>query len=82
METKIRIPTKTAAVLARLRAAGFAAYAVGGCVRDSLLGQVPKDWDICTAARPEEAEHCFADCRTVLTGVRYGTVTALGRGGL
>lgn len=80
MTARIQIPAQAAAVLARLRAAGFAAYAVGGCVRDSLLGQDPKDWDICTAARPEEAERCFADCRTVLTGVRYGTVTVLWEG--
>lgn len=75
--TEIRIPSETAAVLRRLRSAGFAAYAVGGCVRDSLLGQTPQDWDICTAARPEEVLSCFSDCRTVLTGVRYGTVTVL-----
>ena len=74
---RIAIPPDTAAVLQRLRAAGFSAYAVGGCVRDSLLKQTPQDWDICTAARPEEVECCFADCRTILTGLRYGTVTVL-----
>lgn len=74
---RIVIPPETAAVLQRLRAAGFSAYAVGGCVRDSLLKQTPQDWDICTAARPEEIKRCFADCRTILTGLRYGTVTVL-----
>lgn len=77
---RIAIPAETAAVLGRLNAAGFAAYAVGGCVRDSLLGHTPQDWDICTAARPEEIQRCFADCRTVSTGIRYGTVTVLWAG--
>lgn len=77
---RIVIPAETAAVLGRLNAAGFAAYAVGGCVRDSLLGRTPQDWDICTAARPEEIQCCFADCRTVPTGIRYGTVTVLWAG--
>lgn len=77
---RIPIPPRTAAVLARLNAAGFAAYAVGGCVRDSLLGKAPQDWDLCTAARPEEIQTCFSDCRTVLTGLRYGTVTVLWEG--
>lgn len=74
---KIKIPPKVAAILNRLTAAGFSAYAVGGCVRDSLLGQTPQDWDICTAALPCKIVDCFSDCRTIQTGVRYGTVTVL-----
>lgn len=50
-------------VLERLNAAGFEAYFVGGCVRDILRGAAPHDWDICTAARPEEAAQCFDSAR-------------------
>ena len=77
MERRITIPPKTRELLSRLSSAGFAAYAVGGCVRDSLLGQAPQDWDVCTSARPEEILACFQTERTILTGVRYGTVTVL-----
>ena len=49
----IRLDAGAAALLARLHGAGYAAYAVGGCVRDSLLGRTPQDWDLCTSARPE-----------------------------
>ncbi len=77
MKKQIRIPPEVAALLSRLNTAGFAAYAVGGCVRDSLLGKQPKDWDLCTSARPEEIQTCFSSERTVLTGARYGTVTVI-----
>ena len=75
--SRIMIPAQVQTVLRRLNTAGFAAYAVGGCVRDSLRGEIPADWDICTAAEPEQTANCFSDCRTVLTGARYGTVTVL-----
>ena len=78
MGVRIPIPTKVRAVLLRLQEKGFAAYAVGGCVRDSLLGQCPADWDLCTNARPEETESCFDRC--VLTGAKYGTVTVIEEG--
>lgn len=71
----IVLPTAVREILRRLEASGFAAYAVGGCVRDSLLGITPNDWDICTAATPEETAATFA--RTVPTGAKYGTVTVL-----
>lgn len=71
----IVLPTAVREILHRLEASGFAAYAVGGCVRDSLLGITPNDWDICTAARPEETAATFE--KTVLTGAKYGTVTVL-----
>jgi tRNA nucleotidyltransferase (CCA-adding enzyme) len=74
---EIRIPEYVNEVLKRLRASGFEAFAVGGCVRDSLLGRVPDDWDICTSAHPEETKACFADVRTVDTGIRHGTVMVL-----
>lgn len=77
MNARIPIPPTVAALLARLNAAGFAAFAVGGCVRDSLLGEQPKDWDVCTSALPEQTAACFSDCRTLLTGAAYGTVTVL-----
>ena len=77
MNRSIPIPPKPRRVLESLASAGFAAYAVGGCVRDSLLGVAPLDWDICTSARPEEITACFSGERTILTGARYGTVTVL-----
>ena len=49
-------------------------YLVGGCVRDALLGLTPKDWDLCTSARPEEVKACFYDKKLVLSGSRHGTV--------
>ena len=57
-----------------LEAAGFAAYAVGGCVRDSLLGLDPADFDLCTAALPEQTEAVFHDHKLVLAGKKHGTV--------
>ena len=64
-----------AALLTRLHAAGHAAYAVGGCVRDSLLGQTPHDWDLCTAARPEQVMELFGEKQCIPTGLQHGTVT-------
>ena len=76
----MNIPQGTDEILNRLTAAGFQAYAVGGCVRDSLLGTVPGDWDICTSALPEETEACFSDLRVVETGLKHGTVTVIFQG--
>ena len=77
---KLCIPAEVHALLTQLNAAGYAAYAVGGCVRDGLRGQSPQDWDICTSAKPQETAACFASDRVLLTGERFGTVTVL-RGG-
>ena len=74
---RISLPAEVRDILQTLRAKGYTAYAVGGCVRDSLLGAVPNDWDICTAARPEQTADCFPGERVLLTGARYGTVTLL-----
>ena len=63
------------ALLDALHRAGFAAYAVGGCVRDSLLGLVPHDWDLCTAARPEQVMELFGEKQCIPTGLQHGTVT-------
>ena len=63
------------ALLDALHRAGFAAYVVGGCVRDSLLGLAPHDWDLCTAARPEQVMELFGEKQCIPTGLQHGTVT-------
>ncbi len=72
---QLEIPEGAALVLRKLREAGYEAYVVGGCVRDSLLRRVPDDWDITTSARPEEVKGVFH--RTVDTGIQHGTVTVM-----
>ena len=69
------MPEKVKFIIDRLTAAGFEAYAVGGCVRDSILGRIPQDWDITTSARPEQVKMLFP--RTIDTGIQHGTVTVL-----
>ena len=71
----IRLDVGAAALLARLHGAGYAAYAVGGCVRDSLLGRTPQDWDLCTSARPEQVLALFGEGQCIPTGLQHGTVT-------
>ena len=61
--------------------AGFAAYAVGGCVRDACLGLTPHDYDLCNSALPAQTEEVFRDYRLVLAGEKHGTVTVLTEGG-
>ena len=78
----MEVPAHVQQLLAALRAGGFVACPVGGCVRDSLLGRVPGDWDVCTSARPEQVKACAAPrWRTVDTGIAHGTVTVLTAGG-
>lgn len=72
---QIQLPEKVHKIIDTLEEAGFEAYAVGGCVRDSILGRDPDDWDITTSAKPEEMKRLFP--RTVDTGIKHGTVTAL-----
>lgn len=74
---EIKAPLQVKNALRRLHENGFEAFAVGGCVRDSLLKKAPLDWDITTSARPKETERVFSDCRLVETGVPHGTVTVL-----
>lgn len=62
-------------ILDRLSASGFHAYIVGGCVRDSLMGKAPHDWDICTDAFPEDVIRIFGEENTIPTGIQHGTVT-------
>lgn len=64
-------------ILRRLRAAGYDAYLVGGCVRDSLLGREPHDWDVATSATPEEMKRVFAGSAVYDTGVKHGTLTVV-----
>ena len=77
----VKIPEHAAAVLTALEAAGHAAWCVGGCVRDSLLGRTPQDWDVTTAAVPERVLAIFGD-RAVPTGLAHGTVTVRTAGGV
>ena len=72
---KLRIPATAKMILDSLHARGYEAYIVGGCVRDSILGRVPEDWDITTSATPQQVKEIFP--RTVDTGIEHGTVTVL-----
>ena len=72
---KIELPEKVKTVIAELKAHGYDAYAVGGCIRDSILGRTPGDWDITTSAKPHQVKAIFP--RTVDTGIQHGTVTVL-----
>ncbi|MCR5792511.1 MAG: CCA tRNA nucleotidyltransferase [Lachnospiraceae bacterium] len=72
---KMEIPAAVADILEKLQANGFEAYAVGGCVRDALLGREPEDWDITTSALPQEVKKIFR--RTIDTGIEHGTVTVM-----
>ena len=72
---QIQLPDKVHKIINTLKEAGYEAYAVGGCVRDSILGREPDDWDITTSARPEEIKRLFP--RTIDTGIRHGTVTVM-----
>lgn len=73
----ITIPDYARTVLERLERYGFEAYVVGGCVRDSLMGRVPKDWDVCTNALPEEVLRVFRKFHVIKTGLQHGTVTVM-----
>lgn len=81
MGIQIELPPQVAGVLKNLEDRGFEAWLVGGCVRDSLLGLSPSDWDVTTAAQPEKIKLCFAGYPVLETGVRHGTVTVLMDGG-
>lgn len=76
----LELPTYVERVLASLQRAGHEAFVVGGCVRDSLMGKRPADWDVCTSALPEETTACFGEKETIPTGVKHGTVTVLADG--
>ena len=76
-ELTINLPADVAVLLAMLRDAGYPAYAVGGCVRDALLGIEPHDWDICTSALPAQMQQVFRGLHTVETGLKHGTLTVV-----
>ena len=78
---EIHIPTGARKIIARLEQHGYEAYIVGGCVRDSLMGKSPSDWDICTSARAEEMMALFEDKRVIPTGIQHGTLTILAEDG-
>ena len=71
----IRLPDKVKKIIDTLQTNGYEAYAVGGCVRDSILGRIPDDWDITTSATPMETKELFQ--RTFDTGIEHGTITVL-----
>ena len=73
----MNIPDYALTVLERLERYGFEAYVVGGCVRDSLMGRTPKDWDVCTNALPEEVLRVFRKFHVIKTGLQHGTVTVM-----
>ncbi len=73
----MRLPKTVLDAMSRLHTAGFACHVVGGCVRDSLLGLTPNDWDLTTNALPEQTAALFADCVVIPTGMKHGTVTVL-----
>ena len=72
---KLTLDPGAAALLDALHAAGYAAYAVGGCVRDSLLGRTAHDWDLCTSALPQQVMELFGAEQCIPTGLQHGTVT-------
>ena len=74
---KINLPKEVKKAIALLEAKGFVAYVVGGCVRDSVMGKEPADWDITTSAKHEQTAQSFKDYRTIETGIKHGTLTVL-----
>lgn len=76
----MELPFQICEILERIESAGYAAFVVGGCVRDHLMGMTPHDFDITTSATPKETENIFADCRVIETGIKHGTVTVLYKG--
>ena len=78
----IQMDEGAAELLDTLHRAGYAAYVVGGCVRDSLLGLTPHDWDLCTSALPQQGMELFGEEKCIPTGLQHGTVTVKQGGGL
>lgn len=72
-----KLPEKVNSIINLLKAGGYEAYAVGGCVRDMVMGIEPHDFDITTSALPEETKKVFADFRLIETGIKHGTVTVI-----
>ena len=72
---RIQLPVKVDNIIKTLEAAGYEAFAVGGCIRDSVLGRTPQDWDITTSAKPQDVKRLFS--HTIDTGIQHGTVTVM-----
>ena len=77
MKFNVNIPNHANDLIHTLQSHGHAAYIVGGCVRDSILGRTPNDWDICTSATPSEMLNIFNDKRIIETGLQHGTITVV-----
>ena len=76
---KLELPTEVEDILTVLNNYGSEGYVVGGCVRDSLMGRVPHDWDICTDALPEITTKIFSgsNYKVIETGIKHGTITVI-----
>ena len=74
---KIQLPENVQLILDTLKQNGYIGYIVGGCVRDSLIGITPQDWDICTDALPEKIKECFSDFNTFDAGIKHGTISVV-----
>lgn len=77
MNIKIKLPTEVEDIIRLINKAGYQAYIVGGCVRDSILGRIPHDYDICTSAKPNEIIRIFNGFKVIETGLQHGTVTVM-----
>lgn len=73
----IKLPKSVELILSKLNNCGYEAYVVGGCVRDSIIGITPHDWDICTSALPEQVMEIFEGYKIIPTGLKHGTVTII-----
>lgn len=71
------LPSDVKNIISDIYSAGYKAYTVGGCVRDSLLGKIPVDWDICTDATPNEIKRIFCEYKCIETGIDYGTIAVI-----
>ena len=80
MNINIKIPQDVEEIMGLLEENGYDAYIVGGCVRDSVLGRKPHDWDICTSATPDEVIRVFSEYKVIETGIKHGTVTIVMNG--
>ena len=75
IEVQIEIPDYVNKLMAKLNDAGYEAWCVGGCVRDSLLGRIPEDWDLAVSSLPPETKQVFSDYPTFDVGMRLGTIS-------
>lgn len=74
---RLNLPSAVKYILDKLKTNGFDGYVVGGCVRDSLMGIEPHDWDICTSALPGQMMQIFSDCKVIPTGLQHGTISVV-----